>query len=144
MLFEHIGIRFLLRLACPHQGGERAAAAAVSACLEILVRLEKEGSAFVMPSPAPGLVGGSSPQDVDGVCSDGVVVGSAWLSPELKFYHLANACMYGITVVSTATAERHFDWLLTRLVRIGCFSLLLSGRGQLQSIVLLFSVWVGF
>ncbi|CAM9864397.1 unnamed protein product [Scytosiphon promiscuus] len=75
------------------QGGEKAASTAVSACLSYLVRLEREGSAYVC-----GVDGG----------------GGRHVSPEVKLYHLANACLYGASVLSAPGADEDFDWLCTR------------------------------
>ncbi|CAM9763642.1 unnamed protein product [Hapterophycus canaliculatus] len=77
------------------QGGERAASTAVSACLSFLVRLEREKSAYV----CGGGDGGG---------------GNRSVSPEVKLYHLANACLYGASVLSGLGADENFDRLLTR------------------------------
>lgn len=78
------------------KGGEKAASTAVSACLSQLVRLEREKSAYV-------LVGGG------GGCGENRSV-----SPEVKLYHLANACLYGASVLSELGADQNFEWLLSR------------------------------
>ncbi|CAM9551716.1 unnamed protein product [Ectocarpus sp. 12 AP-2014] len=75
------------------QGGEKAASTAVSACLSLLVQLEREKSAYVW--------GGSGG-------------GTGCVSPEVKLYHLANACLYGASVLSGLGAVQNFDWLFSR------------------------------
>lgn len=118
------------------QGGESAAIAAVSACLSVLVVLERERSTYVIATPSstaysppstgqPGLsdslpsavaeCGGARPATHRGHRGRS----SGFLSPEVKLYYLANACMYGAAVLSGATAETNFGWLLTRC---GCYS----------------------
>ncbi|CAN0223408.1 unnamed protein product [Ectocarpus sp. 12 AP-2014] len=77
------------------QGGEKAASTAVSACLSLLVQLEREESAYVW-----GGGGGGG--------------GTGCVSPEVKLYHLANACLYGASVLSGLGAVRNFDWLFSR------------------------------
>lgn len=54
--------------------------------------------------------------------------GLPFLSPEVKLYHLANACLYGAAVLSDETTGKHFDWLLSRWV-VSCLWAL--GRGVL-------------
>lgn len=109
------------------QGGERAASTAVSACLTLLVRLEEEGSSYVVDnspclphaarsiggsaSTAPNNRSGSSTSGVDSRVGQG---GSWCVSPEVKLYHLANACLYGATVLSEKGADKNFEWLLRR------------------------------
>lgn len=78
------------------KGGEKAASSAVSACLSVLVRLERERSAYTS--------GGGG-----GGCG-----GSRCVSPEVKLYHLANACLYGASVLSEVGAYQNFDWLFSR------------------------------
>ncbi|CAM9227647.1 unnamed protein product, partial [Ectocarpus sp. 13 AM-2016] len=73
------------------QGGEKAASTAVSASLSLLVQLEREESAYVW--------------------GDG---GTGCVSPEVKLYHLANACLYGASVLSGLGAVQDFDWLFSR------------------------------
>lgn len=101
------------------QGGERAASTAVSACLSVLVRLEQECSAYVVANPAclpwVALNGVASADGCGGWGGDGCTEGPyPGVSPEVKFYHLANACMYGAAVLSATGAEKDFDWLLSR------------------------------
>lgn len=69
----------------------------MSACLSILSELEREGSSYVA-------VG-----DFDTTWHEAV-------APEVKLYHLMNACMYGASVFSGGDdlAEGNFDWLLGR------------------------------
>ncbi|CAN0134606.1 unnamed protein product [Ectocarpus sp. 4 AP-2014] len=79
------------------QGGEKAASTAVSACLSLLVQLEREESAYVR---------GDGGGDGGG--------GTGCVSPEVKLYHLANACLYGASVLSGLGAVQNFDWLFSR------------------------------
>lgn len=91
------------------KGGERAASAAVSACLSVLTQLEQEGSAYVAAATAAG----------EGGRDAGPGSSSPCVSPEVKLYHLANACLYGAAVLSGSDdAEGDFDWLLSRCVVI--------------------------
>ncbi|CAN0525396.1 unnamed protein product, partial [Ectocarpus sp. 12 AP-2014] len=76
------------------QGGEKAASTAVSACLSLLVQLEREESAYVWGGGGGG--------------------GTGCVSPEVKLYHLANACLYGASVLSGLGAVQNFDWLFSR------------------------------
>lgn len=82
------------------QGGERAASTAVSACLSILSELEREGSSYVAVGDFCATRQGSHEA----------------VAPEVKLYHLMNACMYGASVFSGGDdlAEENFDWLLGR------------------------------
>lgn len=69
----------------------------MSACLSILSQLEREGSSYVTVS------------GFGATCHEAV-------APEVKLYHLMNACMYGASVFSGEDdlAEGNFDWLLGR------------------------------
>ncbi|CAM9604885.1 unnamed protein product, partial [Ectocarpus sp. 12 AP-2014] len=40
--------------------------------------------------------------------------GTGCVSPEVKLYHLANACLYGASVLSGLGAVQNFDWLFSR------------------------------
>ncbi|CBN79269.1 Protein of unknown function [Ectocarpus siliculosus] len=79
------------------QGGEKAASTAVSACLSLLVQLEREESAYVWSGGGGG--------------------GTGCVSPEVKLYHLANACLYGASVLSGLGVVQHFDWLFSRYAK---------------------------
>ncbi|CAN0031660.1 unnamed protein product, partial [Ectocarpus fasciculatus] len=80
-------------------GGGKAAATAVSACLSLLVQLEREESAYVWGGGGGGRGGRG---------------GTGCVSPEVKLYHLANACLYGASVLSGLGAVQNFDWLFGR------------------------------
>lgn len=69
----------------------------MSACLSLLVQLEREESAYVW---------GGGGGDGGG--------GTGCVSPEVKLYHLANACLYGASVLSGLGAVQNFDWLFSR------------------------------
>ena len=93
-----------------HQGGERAASVAVSACLALLVRLEREGSTYV--SVATTCVHNDTADVVStGGRGDG---GGGGILPEVKLYYLANACLYGSSVLAEKGSDKNFDWLLIR------------------------------
>lgn len=83
----------------------------MSACLFSLVRLEQEESAYVC-------AGGTGTDTGTGsTASSGRSGGdprSRCVSPEVKLYHLANACLYGASVLSGVGAEEKFDWLFSR------------------------------
>ncbi|CAB1100251.1 unnamed protein product [Ectocarpus sp. CCAP 1310/34] len=79
------------------QGGGKAASMAVSACLSLLVELEREESTYVWGGGGGGGGGGTG-------CNP----------PEVKLYHLANACLYGASVLSGLGAVQNFDWLFSR------------------------------
>lgn len=85
----------------------------MSACLAVLVGLEQGGSAYVSD--------GSADADHGSHPGSGDVAPAPWgsLTLEVKFYYLANTCMYGAAILSDDEAEKNFDWLLTRFVVFG-------------------------
>lgn len=94
------------------QGGEKAASAAVSACLSSLVRLEQENSAYVCAGGSSSGTGSAGSTECGG--RGGGDSQSRCVAPEVKLYHLANACLYGASVLSGDGAEENFDWLFSR------------------------------
>lgn len=85
----------------------------MSACLSSLVRLEQENSAYVCAGETGTGIGTSTGSTVCGGRGGGGSQ-SGCVSPEVKLYHLANACLYGASVLSGVGAEEKFDWLFSR------------------------------
>lgn len=85
---------------------------AVSACLALLVRLEREGSTYVS-----GANSGLHNDTLGGVGMGrrgGGGGGGGGIAPEVKLYYLANACLYGSSALSERGSDNNFDWLLNR------------------------------
>lgn len=86
---------------------------AVSACLASLVRLEREGSTYV--SGATSCLHNDTSDGVGIGRRGGSGGGGGGITPEVKLYYLANACLYGSSALSEKGSDENFDWLLSRL-----------------------------